>query len=98
SDVCSSDLTRSSEHRYVLRLCAVVYQPSVEVSALNGDHRGYAVLVNHSAQPQNVTVFTNSGARSISRIAPEGPKPVQTEGSRWKMELGPYEGAIVEWK
>jgi len=73
-------------------------QPSVEVSALNGDHRGYAVLVNHSAQPQNVTVFTNSGARSISRIAPEGPKPVQTEGSRWKMELGPYEGAIVEWK
>jgi len=73
-------------------------QPSVEVSALSGAHRGYAVLVNHSAETQNVTVFTTSGARSISRITPEGTKPIQMDGSSWKMELGPYEGAIVEWK
>jgi len=73
-------------------------QPSVEVSALNGDHRGYVVLVNHSAEPQKVTVFTTSGAHSVSRIAPEGVKPMQIEGSSWKMELGSYEGAIVEWK
>ncbi len=73
-------------------------QPSVEVSALNGDHRGYVVLVNHSAEPQRVTVFTTSGAHSVSRIAPEGVKPMQIEGSSWKMELGSYEGAIVEWK
>ena len=73
-------------------------QPSVEVSALNGDHRGYVVLVNHSAEPQKVTVFTTSGAHSVSRIAPEGVKPMRIEGSSWKMELGSYEGAIVEWK
>ena len=73
-------------------------QPSVEVSALNGDHRGYVVLVNHSAEPQKVTVFTTSGAHSVSRIAPEGVKPMQIEGSSWKMELGSYEGVIVEWK
>ena len=73
-------------------------QPSVEVSALNGDHRGYVVLVNHSAEPQKVTVFTTSGVHSVSRIAPEGVKPMQIEGSSWKMELGSYEGAIVEWK
>ena len=73
-------------------------QPSVEVSALNGDHRGYVVLVNHSAEPQKVTVFTTSGVHSVSRIAPEGVKPMQIEGSSWKMELGSYEGVIVEWK
>ncbi len=73
-------------------------QPSVEVSALNGDHRGYVVLVNHSAEPQKVTVFTTSGVHSVSRIAPEGVKPMQIEGSSWKMELGSYEGAIVELK
>ena len=73
-------------------------QPPVEVSALNGDHRGYVVLVNHSAEPQKVTVFTTSGAHSVSRIAPEGVKPMRIEGSSWKMELGSYEGAIVEWK
>ena len=73
-------------------------QPSVEVSALNGDHRGYVVLVNHSAVPQKFTVFTTLGIRSISSITPEGAKAMQMEGSNWKMELGPYEGAIVEWK
>jgi hypothetical protein len=72
-------------------------QPSVEVSALNGDHRGYAVLVNHSAAAQNVTVSA-PGAHSISRVAPEGVTPIPVQGSSWKIELGPYDGAIVEWK
>ena len=73
-------------------------QPSVEVSALNGEHRGYIVLVNHSPEQQNVTVLTTIGARSVSRITPDGTKPLQLDGSSWKMELGPYEGSIVEWK
>ena len=68
------------------------------MSALSGAHRGYAVLVNHNPETQNVTVFTTLGARSVSRITPEGAKPIQMDGSSWKMELGPYEGAIVEWK
>jgi beta-galactosidase len=73
-------------------------QPSIEVSALNGDHRGYVVLINHSAETRNVTVFTASGVRSLRRIAPDGAKPIQLEGSNWKMDLGPYDGTIVEWK
>lgn len=73
-------------------------QPAIEISALNGDRRGYVVLVNHSAQQQNVTVFANSFANSVTRIAPEGRKPVQMEGSNWKLDLGPYEGTVVEWK
>jgi hypothetical protein len=73
-------------------------QPSVEISALNGDRRGYVVIVNHSPQQQNVTVSANSIANSVTRIAPEGRKPVQVEGSNWKIDLAPYEGTIIEWK
>jgi beta-galactosidase len=73
-------------------------QPSVEISALNGDRRGYVVLVNHSPQEQNVTVSATSSAKSVTRIAPEGPKSVQMEGSNWKIDLAPYEGTIIEWK
>jgi beta-galactosidase len=73
-------------------------QPAVEVSALNGDHRGYAVVVNHSAEVQTFTVSTTTPARTISVIAPEGSKRLQIQGSSWKMDLGPFEGAIAEWK
>ena len=72
-------------------------QASVEISSLTGDHRGYVVLVNHAAKPQSFTVFTTTGARSISRIGPEGLKPIQLDGSSWKMELDSYEGSIVQW-
>jgi hypothetical protein len=73
-------------------------QPSVEVSSLNADHRGYAVLVNHSPQPQRVTVLTTLPIRSLSLITPEGPRALKPDGSGWKMEIGAYEGAVVEWK
>jgi endo-1,4-beta-mannosidase len=73
-------------------------QPSVEISALNGDRRGYVVLINHSPQQQNVTVSATSSANSVTRIAPEGRKSVQVEGSNWKIDLAPYEGTIIEWK
>ena len=73
-------------------------QPSVEVSALNGDHRGYVVVVNHSAQAYNVTVLSTLPLRAVSRIAPEGPQSLKLDGAGWKMDIGPYEGAIVEWK
>ena len=71
---------------------------TVEVSALNGDHRGYVVVVNHSDQTENVKISTTLPAHAVTRISPEGPKPIIMEGSSWKMDLGPYEGAIVEWK
>jgi endo-1,4-beta-mannosidase len=73
-------------------------RPSVEVSVLDGDHRGYAVVVNHSDQTENVKIFTTLPVHMLGRISPEGPKPITMEGSSWKMDLGPYEGAIVEWK
>jgi endo-1,4-beta-mannosidase len=73
-------------------------QPAVEVSALKGDRRGYAVIVNHGDQAQHVTISTTVPAHAINRIWPEGSKPLTMQGSAWKMDIGPYEAVIVEWK
>jgi len=73
-------------------------QPSVEVTSLRGDHRGYAVVVNHSAQPYQATISTSLPVKSVRQIGPESSKVLPVEGSNWKMDLEPYEAAIVEWK
>jgi endo-1,4-beta-mannosidase len=73
-------------------------RPTVEVSTLDGDRRGYVVLVNHSDKTENVKISTTVPARVMTRVLPEGSKAITTEGPSWRMDLGPYEGAIVEWK
>ncbi len=73
-------------------------RPTVEVSTLNGDRRGYVVVVNHSDTTENVRISTTVPARAVTRISPEGSMPITIEESGWKMDLGPYEGAIVEWR
>jgi endo-1,4-beta-mannosidase len=73
-------------------------RPTVEVSTLNGDRRGYVVVVNHSDKTENVKISTTVAARAVTRISPEGSEPITMEGPGWRMDLGPYEGAIVEWK
>ena len=74
-----------------------VDKPEVEISALQGDHRGYVVLVNHSAEAQDVTVSTTLALRSVMRIEADGSKPLPLERSTWKMHIEPYDGVIVEW-
>jgi beta-galactosidase len=73
-------------------------QSAVEISTLQGDGRGYVVLINHSASAQSVTVSTTLSLRSVSRVDFDGLKPLPLQGSSWKMQLEPYDGAIVEWK
>jgi endo-1,4-beta-mannosidase len=72
--------------------------PAVEVSALSGDHRGYLVLVNHSAEAKNVTISAAASLHSVSKIAPQGATQVPLQGSAFKLQLDPYDGAILEWK
>jgi endo-1,4-beta-mannosidase len=72
-------------------------RPSVEVSALQGAARGYAVVVNHGSQSGQVGVQTRLPIHSVRRIAPEGNSALTLSGNGWKMDLGPYEGAVVEW-
>jgi endo-1,4-beta-mannosidase len=73
-------------------------QPSVEVTSLSGENRGYAVVVNHSQQAYQATISTSLAMKSVRQIGPESSKALPLDGSQWKMDLDPYEAAIVEWK
>jgi hypothetical protein len=73
-------------------------QPSVEIGAIKGQSRGYAVLANHSGRALPVVIDTTLPVRSLAQITPAGSQPLTLEGQKWKMDIGPYEGAIVEWK
>ncbi|MGA8066108.1 MAG: hypothetical protein WCA47_02160, partial [Terriglobales bacterium] len=73
-------------------------QASVEVTSLRGDHRGYAVVVNHSGQPYLATISTSLPLKSVRELGPDSSKALALEGSHWKIDLKPYEAAVVEWK
>ena len=73
-------------------------QPAVEASQLSGDHRGYLVLVNHSDTLQHVSVSSKLAVRSMTIISPDGGHALTASGSKWKIDLAPYEGAVIEWK
>jgi endo-1,4-beta-mannosidase len=75
-----------------------VDQPSVESSSLNGDGRGYLVLVNHSDEPQTFRVTASASLRSVSQVTSDGNAALSLEGSAWKMKLDPFGTAIIEWK
>ncbi len=73
-------------------------QPAVEISALRGDHRGYAILVNHSSEVQNINVLSSLPLHSIREIDPTGAKSIPLAHSRWQMQIDPYNAAVVEWQ
>jgi hypothetical protein len=75
-----------------------VDKPEVEVTSLAGDRRGYVVLVNHSPEEQTVTVTSAIPVRALSKIGEDGPSAIRLEGASWKIKIGAYDGAIVEWK
>jgi beta-galactosidase len=75
-----------------------VDNPSVELSSLDGTGRGYVVAVNHSSEPQKVTVHSAFPVRTVARIAADGPKSIPVEGSGWQLEIAAFDAVIVEWK
>lgn len=72
--------------------------PEVEVSVLSGEHRGYAVIVNHSDRVQHPTIYSSKSLTAASAILPEGNKDLALTGSSWKLDLAPFDATIVEWK
>ena len=58
-------------------------QPSVEVTSLQGDHRGYAFVVNHSARPYEVTITSATPLKSARQLTTENPKDLTVDGSNW---------------
>ena len=72
--------------------------PSVEVVALSGEHRGYVVAVNHSSETQPIEISTTLALHSLSTLTVTGTESVQMEHSHWTIKLEPYDAAIMEWK
>ena len=71
--------------------------PSVEAAALNGAHRGYFVVVNHSAQAQHVALHTSLPLTGLNRITGDGTHPV-AGGAGATIELQPWEGVVLGWQ
>jgi len=72
-------------------------QPSVEVGALTGPERGYAILANHNPEAQKVYVTSRLSIKSIRQITPTGLQPLPIKDGSWTMSLKGYDGAIIEW-
>ncbi len=71
--------------------------PGVEISALVGDGRGYAILANHQPEQCLVTVTSRSPLKSIQSIEPDGKHPITLNVNQWQMEIAAYGGAVIEW-
>ncbi len=72
--------------------------PSVEVCALSGGSHGYVVITNHGSAPETVTITAAGILHSVARITSQAPTQIQVSGSTFKIDMGAYEGAVVEWK
>ena len=73
-------------------------QPSVEVCALSGGSHGYVVITNHESAPETVTITAAGILHSVARITSQGLAQIQVSGSDFKIDIGAYEGAVLEWK
>lgn len=72
-------------------------QPSVEVGALTGQSRGYAVLANHSPDPYQVAITSSSPIKKIRYVTTEGLKPLDSDSQKWQVSIKGFGGAILEW-
>jgi hypothetical protein len=72
--------------------------PSVEVLSLSGNSRGYAIVTNHSATKQNVTVTASQPLHSVTRVTSQGKTQVEFSKTTFKIDLRAYDGAVFEWK
>jgi len=71
---------------------------SVEVLSLSGNSRGYAIVTNHSAAKQNVTVTASQPLQSVTRVTSQGKTQVELSKTTFKVDLSAYDGAVFEWK
>jgi hypothetical protein len=70
----------------------------VEVTALRGASRGYAVLVNHSPERRTVTMTTTLPIQSLRQVGPDGTSELAGQGSSWRIEIDPWDGVVAEWR
>jgi hypothetical protein len=75
-----------------------VDSPSIEALPLTAGHRGYLVLVNHSSANQSFTVNSMLPIKSFRRIGPATSETLSAERRTWKMQLAPFDAAVIEWE
>ncbi|HXY41367.1 MAG TPA: hypothetical protein VEQ10_16955 [Vicinamibacteria bacterium] len=73
-------------------------QPAVEATALEGAGRGYFVLVNHSPQRQGVSVTTTLPVRELRQVTPGGLLRLAADGPRWRADIDPWDGVVLEYR
>ena len=72
--------------------------PSIEVLNLTAAKRGYLFLVNHSSTIQEFSVSTPQQISSFKYVSDTTNDPQRSREGFWKMELPPFEVAVMEWK
>jgi beta-galactosidase len=72
--------------------------PAVEVGTLKGERRGFAVLVNHSAETVKTALHTTLSVRSLTVLHPEGGKQALDVGKPPEIAIDGWDGLILEWE
>ena len=73
-------------------------QSSVEAVSLDAADHGYIVVVNHSAKPRHVRMTSALPMKSLQCLMANAEESVTVQGSRWELDLQPYEAAVFEWR
>ena len=71
--------------------------PMVEVSALVGEKRGYAIFANHGEPAADVKVTSRLPLKSVRQITPSGMMEKKIDPMGCTILLEGFSGAVVEW-
>jgi endo-1,4-beta-mannosidase len=72
--------------------------PGVEVAALTGGGRGYAVLASHQPEARQVTVTSRTDLRRVRQITAGGERVLPLTEHTFQIDVPGYGGAVVEWQ
>jgi beta-galactosidase len=70
---------------------------SVEVSALDGGNRGYAILANHGVESARTLLSSSATLKSASLVSADGVHPLTPEAGGWRISVEAHGGAVVAW-
>ena len=72
-------------------------QPMVEVAALAGENRGYAIFANHCPLALEVNIDSRLPLQRLRQITPSGYKEIKINRQGFHLSLDGFNGTVVEW-
>ena len=72
--------------------------PKIEIAALKGKNRGFAVLTNHGCEDIEVIITAKEILSQVSLIKPEGRKNIEIEKNQFKLLMKAYDGSLLAWR